>query len=79
MAKVMSAAAAYSFLVCHSIALICLKIRTYPRKRTLAGGEYAVGFVPDVDSGFVDAKHIQLPFVNLAAHSSVVIGSSLIA
>ena len=51
----------------------------FPRKRTLAGGEYAVGFVPDVDSGFVDAKHIQLPFVNLAFHSSCDIGSSLIA
>jgi len=36
-------------------------------------------FGPGIDSGFVDAKHFQLAVANLAAHSSGVIGSSLIA
>ena len=36
-------------------------------------------FGPGIDSGFVDAKHIQLAVAKLAAHSSAVIDSSLIA
>ena len=37
-----------------------------------------VGFVPDVDSGFVDAK-ISVALCELGDPSSIVIGSSLIA
>jgi hypothetical protein len=48
-------------------------------KADIVGGEYASALGAGVASGFVGAKHIQLCFVYLAAHSSIVIGLSLIA
>ena len=36
----------------------CNRHVLFTPEKTLAGGEYAVRFVPDVDSGFLDAKHI---------------------
>jgi hypothetical protein len=50
-----------------------------PPKADIRRRDWNVRFGPGVTSGFVGAKHIQLSFVNLATHSSIGMGSSLIA